>query len=125
MTVDATAPTIKIDGVENGGVADAVVTISEPSEQATVEVYFNGELIPYELGQELFEYGEYRVVVTDQAGNVSEYFFTLEHILNGGAIALIVIAILVVVGVIVTVVIMRKKGKFGKNKAEKETEKKD
>lgn len=125
LLLDATPPTIVIDGVENGGVADAVVTLSEPSEQATVEVYFNGELIPYELGQELSEYGEYRVVVTDQAGNVSEYSFTLEHILNGGAIALIVIVILVVIGVIVAVVIMRKKGKFGKNKSEKDTEKND
>ena len=51
--------------------------------------------------------------------------FTLEHILNGGATALIVIVILVVIGVTAAVVIMRKKGNFGKNKAEKATEKKD
>ena len=38
---------------------------------------------------------------------------------NGGAIALLVIAVLVVIGVVVTAVIMRKKGKFGKNKSEK------
>ena len=125
LSLDATAPTIVIDGVENGGVADAVVTLSEPSEQATVEVYFSGELIPYELGQELSEYGEYRVVVTDEVGNVSEYTFTLEHILNGGAIALIFIVILVVIGAVVAVVILRKKGKFGKNKSEKNTENKD
>lgn len=119
LTLDATAPTIVLTGVDNGGVADAIVTIGEPSEQANISVYFNGEQIDYELGQELSEYGEYRVVVTDAAGNVSEYSFTLEHILNGGAVALLVIGIILAVGAVVTVVIMRKKGKFGKSKNEK------
>ena len=58
-------------------------------------------------------------MLTDELGNSTEYTFEILYSVNGGAIALIVIAILVAVGVIVTVVIMRKKGKFGKNTAEK------
>lgn len=125
LSLDATAPAVTIDGAKLNGEANGPATISEPDEPATVEVYFNGELIDYELGSELTEYGEYRVVITDEAGNVSEYTFTLAHVLNGGAVALIVIGILVLIGVIVLIVIMRKKGKFGKNKKEKKTEQKD
>ena len=58
-------------------------------------------------------------MLTDELGNSTEYTFEILYSVNGGAIALIVIAVLVVIGVVVTVVIMRKKGKFGKNKSEK------
>lgn len=119
LSLDATAPTVVIDGTKLNGKTNGPAVISEPDESAVVEVYFNGEKIEYELGGELTEYGDYRVVLTDAAGNVSEYSFTLAHVLNSGAIALIVIMILVVIGVTVTTVIMRKKGKFGKNKEEK------
>lgn len=105
--------------MKDGGVSGKAVTLDNLSEQATVEVYKDGELIEYELGSELKEYGEYRVVVTDEAGNQSEYGFTLKHVLNGGAVALIVIGIVVLVGGVAAVLIMRKKGIFGKIKAKK------
>ena len=128
LELDATAPTIELKGVENGGVAGGKVSIDKPSETAKIEVYKDGELIEYELGGELNEYGEYRVIVTDSVGNTSEYSFTLAHVLNGGAIAFIVIGILALAGAIVLIVVMRKKGKFGKNKGLKtdsKTAKKD
>ena len=119
VTVDATAPAATLTGVENGGTTKGAVTLSDLTEKATVEIYKNGEKIEYSLGDELTEVGQYRIVLTDELGNSAEYTFEILYSVNGGAIALIVIAILVVVGVIVTVVIMRKKGKFGKNKEEK------
>ena len=122
VTVDATAPAATLTGVENGGSTKGGVTLSDLTEKATVEVYKDGEKIEYSLGSELTEVGQYRVVLTDELGNSTEYTFEILYSVNGGAVALIVIAVLVVVGVIVTVVIMRKKGKFGKNKAEKNSE---
>ncbi len=119
LELDSTAPTLELIGVKDGGVSGKSVTLDNLSEQASVEVYKDGELIEYELGSELKEYGEYRVVVTDEAGNQTEYTFTLKHILNGGAVALIVIGIIVLVGGVAAVLIMRKKGIFGKIKAKK------
>ena len=119
VTVDATAPAATLTGVENGGTTKGGVTLSDLTEKATVEVYKDGEKIEYSLGDELTEVGQYRIVLTDELGNSAEYTFEILYSVNAGAVALIVIAVLVVVGVIVTVVIMRKKGKFGKNTAEK------
>lgn len=112
LTLDTTAPTITLNGIKNGGVADGIVTITEPNEEVIVNVYKNGELIDYELGQELSDYAEYQVIVTDSAGNISEYSFTLKHLLNGGSVALIVIGILVGIGIVITIIFLRKKGKF-------------
>ena len=123
LELDNVAPTLELSGVKDGGVSGKAVTLDNLSEQASVEVYKDGELIPYELGNELTEYGEYRVVVTDEASNQTEYTFTLKHVLNGGAIALIVIGIVVLVGGVAAVLIMRKKGIFGKIKASKSASK--
>lgn len=123
LELDNVAPTLELSGVKNGGVSGKTVTLNNLSEPATVEVYKDGELISYELGNELKEYGEYLVVVTDEAGNQTEYTFTIKHILNGGAIALIVIGIIVTVGGVAAVLVMRKKGIFGKIKASKSASK--
>lgn len=119
VTVDATAPTLKIDGVENGGKTMGGVILSELTESATIEVYRDGEKIEYTLGSELTEVGQYRVVVTDEIGNSSEYTFEIEYSMNGGIIALIVIAAIAVVALVVVLIIrQKKKGK----KAEEATE---
>ncbi len=124
LELDNIAPTLELIGVKDGGVSGKAVTLDNLSEQATVEVFKDGELTPYELGSELKEYGEYRVVVTDEAGNQTEYSFTLKHVLNGGAVALIVIGIVVLVGGVAAILVMRKKGIFGKIKAKKTDSKK-
>lgn len=112
ITIDTTAPQIKLQGVQNGGIVDGKVTITEASEIASIEVYKNGKLIDYELGQEISEYANYRIVVTDKAGNVTEYAFILKHLLNGGSVALIIIGVLFTIGIFISVFILRKKGKF-------------
>ena len=119
VTVDSTAPAITLTGVENNGSTKGSVILSDLTENATVEIYKNGEKINYKLGDELTEDGQYRVVLTDELGNTSEYNFEILYSVNAGAVALIVIVLLVAIGGIVTVIVMRKKGKFGKNKAEK------
>lgn len=116
VTVDETAPTLTLTGVENGGATKDAVVLSDMSETADMKVYKNNVEISYNLGDELTEEGVYKVVLTDDCGNVTEYTFEILHSMNGGAIALIIIGVLLVAGVIVLVVIMRKKGKFGKSK---------
>ena len=119
VTVDCTAPTLKLDGVENGGTTKGGVILSELTESATVEVYRDGKKIEYTLGSELTEVGQYRVVVTDEIGNSSEYTFAIEYSMNGGIIALIVIAAIAVVALVVVLIIRQKKKS---EKAEEPTE---
>ena len=97
VTVDATAPTLTLNGVENGGATTDAVTLTDVSEEAEVVVTLNGEQIEYTVGDELTELGEYKVTVTDAYGNATEYDFTIE---KGANIALIVILIILGVAAI-------------------------
>lgn len=57
----ATAPSISLNGVENGGETKDAVIIGDLSEDATVKVTKDGEEIAYKLGDEITEPGEYKV----------------------------------------------------------------
>ena len=108
VTVDGTAPTITLGGVENGGATKDAVTIGNPSEDATVKVTLNGEPVEYTLGDEITEPGEYKVTVTDEIGNTAEYSFTIEKSISVGAIIGIILGILGVVGVVVVIILKKK-----------------
>lgn len=108
LRLDTIAPSLTLVGVKNGGVADGTVTITEPSENSSITVYKNGEKIDYEFGQALTDYGQYRVLLRDEAGNVSEYSFTLKHVLNGGAVAIIIIGIVSLLAAAVFVFLARR-----------------
>ncbi len=108
VTVDGTAPTLTLSGVENGGKTKDEVTLSGLSEKAEMKVYRGDTEIEYELGGKLTELGRYKVVLTDECGNVAEYEFEILYKMNGGTIALIIIGILVVVGIILAIVFGKK-----------------
>lgn len=123
LSLDTTAPTIVLNGIEDGGKGNVTVTISDLSEAGTVAVFKDGEQIEYNMGDELKEYGSYEVRVSDELGNERTYKFTLEYQMNGGAIALIVIGILAVVGVVIAIIfgkkaIYKKKGAQTPDEAE-------
>ena len=99
VTVDATAPTLVLNGVENGGSTTDVVILSDVSEEAEVKVFFNGEEIEYTVGDELSEVGEYKVVVTDACGNATEYTFNIEKGANIGLWVILGILALAGIGV--------------------------
>ena len=111
VTVDGTAPTITLSGVENGGATKDAVTIGNPSENATVKVTLNGEPVEYTLGDEITEPGEYKITVTDEIGNTAEYSFTIEKSIGVGAIIGIIFACILVIGGVV-VIILKKKNVF-------------
>lgn len=104
VTLDRVAPEIVLNGAENGGETKSEVVVESISEEADITVYFNGEKIEYRVGASVSELGEYRVVVTDAAGNTREYTFTIVYGLNGGAVALIVIFVILIVGIILGIV---------------------
>lgn len=114
VTVDATAPTLKLEGVENGGKTTGSVILSEPSETAEIKVYRGEEEIGYTPGEELTEAGTYRVETMDAAGNSAVYTFEIQSSIGGGIIALIVIAAIAVIGGAMLFVILKKR----KSKAE-------
>ena len=108
VTVDGTAPTLTLNGVENGGSTKDAVTIGNPSENATVKVTKDGEPVGYTLGDEIAEPGEYKVTVTDEIGNTAEYSFTIEKSISVGAIIGIILGVLGVIGVVVVIILKKK-----------------
>ena len=109
VTVDATAPTLKLEGVENGGKMTGGVVLSEPSETAEIKVYRGEEEIEYKLGETISEEGEYRVTITDECGNSAVYTFTIEAGTNWTLIILLVVFGSLVAGGLVFFFIRRKK----------------
>ena len=107
--MDATAPTLKIEGVENGGSTKGAVIISDVSSDATMKVYLDDLQIEYTAGDELTEVGKYRIVLEDGVGNVSEYSFEILWKIPAAAIVLIVVAVLGAAGAVVWLVISKKR----------------
>ena len=109
VNVDATAPTLKIEGVENGGSTKGAVIISDVSSDATMKVYLDDVQIEYTAGDELTDVGKYKVVLEDGVGNVSEYSFEILWKMPAAAIVLIVVAVLGAAGAVVWFVISKKR----------------
>ena len=109
VNVDATAPPLKIEGVENGGSTKGAVIISDVSSDATMKVYLDDLQIEYTAGDELTEVGKYRIVLEDGVGNVSEYSFEILWKIPAAAIVLIVVAVLGAAGAVVWLVISKKR----------------
>ena len=109
VTVDATAPTLKLDGVENGGSTKGAVVISDVSDDATMRVFLDDVQIEYTAGDELTEVGKYRIVLEDGVGNVSEYSFEILWKMPAAAIVLIVVAVLGAAGAVIWFVISKKR----------------
>lgn len=108
VELDGTAPSITLNGVENGGSTKDSVSIENPSENATVTLYKDGEEIRYTLGDEIAEAGLYKVTVTDEVGNTTEYTFTIEKSLGAGAIIGIIFGCIILVGGIVVFILKKK-----------------
>ncbi|MBQ3221205.1 MAG: hypothetical protein IJB34_04520 [Clostridia bacterium] len=109
ITVDGTKPTIKLNGVENGGKTENPVTITDLSEKGEVTVYLNNEKLLYELGNELTEDGKYRVVAMDECGNTTEYTFEIKANDSFKYIALATVAGIGVIGAVVFFILKKKK----------------
>lgn len=108
VTVDGTAPTLKLNGVENGGITKDGVKLTELSETAEVKVFKDGKEIEYKPGDEITEVGKYKVTATDECGNQTVYEFEIEKSVNGWLIAFIIIGVLVLAGGVTVFILKRK-----------------
>jgi len=130
FTLDTTPPTIELVGVVNGGRTSGSVIIRNPSEPVIMQVYLNGELIDYTLGEELTEIGLYHIVLIDNAGNKTEYSFEIIYSFNAAAVIFMVLLLLGIIGAIIFLLVKKKKLKLDflqkifkkKPEAEKEIE---
>lgn len=98
---DNTPPEITLIGVENG-IAKSAVTIEGLQEGDTITCFVNG--VQINASTTLKQSGSYELVVTDKAGNASNYTFRIKLYFNLSAwvaIALIVIILLVTCGYII------------------------
>ena len=109
FTIDKTAPTILLNGVENGGSTKGSVSITDLSEKATVKVVKDGQELAYNLGDELKGVGRYVITVTDQSGNVSNYSFEIVKDASVWTVVGIVFACAAALGGVV-VLILKKRG---------------
>ncbi|MCM1556933.1 MAG: hypothetical protein NC087_05305 [Anaeroplasma bactoclasticum] len=117
LTLDTTPPTIELVGVENGGATNKEVSTRNASEKPiTITATCNGNELEYELGGKLEDAGDYKLVVTDVAGNQTEYEFRIYYSFNGATIALFGGMLAIVVLIIIFLVGTRKG--FFKSKAE-------
>ncbi len=109
ITVDGTKPTLKLNGVADGGVTESTVTISDISEEATIQVTFNNENMLYEEGDAFTMEGKYVVRVTDTCGNFTEYTFQIKKSNSTGITAIAIIAGVAILGAVVFIILKKKK----------------
>ncbi len=96
ITVDNTPPTIEVQP-KNGGYTFA----NASKKDLTMVLYKDGEVVEGFTGADVTERGEYKLVLTDDVGNVKEYTFTVKYALNTFSIILIAVVSVVLIVVIV------------------------
>ena len=103
VTIDTSAPTATLSGVENGGITARNVSIKGLKSGDVVEIYKNGRLVSTtevsssNTAPEITTGGTYKVVIRSITGAQTEYSFTRKQIANVATSAFIIIASLVAV----------------------------
>lgn len=106
VTIDKTAPLIKLVGLNEKNEASHPVEITEIEAGATVNVTLNGKAIDFK--KKLVDSGKYKLLVRDEAGNETNYEFTILPYYNISSFVVFVLVVLVVVGICAYVVYLRK-----------------
>ena len=91
VSVDHTAPTLKLEAVKNG-VAKGPVDLFDAEGGASVIIYRNGDQISYT--KTLTKTGDYRIEVRDAAGNRSVYEFTIGIYFNFSGIMFLALVLI-------------------------------
>jgi hypothetical protein len=109
---------VTLAGVGNGGRTGGSVTSKNPTERADVTAYLNGTAFDYALGDTLAKEGSYRIVLTDRAGNSTEYVFEIAYAVNAsGTIVIVIVIASAAVGI--AVVCIKRRGKAFKTRPKK------
>ena len=105
VTVDNTPAEIVIEEGEDGS-----VTLSEISKSnVTILCTKDGEQIACDVGTTFTDNGKYKIVVTDELGNVAEISFDIPYKMSTISIIVIVIGAVAVIAAIIVIIIKRRK----------------
>ena len=107
VTIDTTPPTLTLSGLNDRNQARGPVTISDVEDGASAIITLDGKQITYR--SELTESGEYQIPLTDKAGNVSQYAFTILVYFDLNSLLFLGLAVLAVASVAVYIFISRKR----------------
>ena len=105
-TVDHTPPTLALENVVNG-LARGPVDISDLEEGCKIGITLNGGKMNYR--SELTLAGDYRIVLQDEAGNFTDYEFTILTYLDANSWIFFGLVLLVLAGVGAYLYIERKR----------------
>ena len=106
IAIDHTPPELTLTGVENGGRSQGKVTISDVERDSKIQIYLDGEPIQY--SSELTKNGTYRILLEDEAGNVSTYDFFIPVYFNVNGVLLILLVIAIIAAAIAYPLYVRK-----------------
>jgi hypothetical protein len=121
ITIDTTAPTLEIEGVENGGSTKNNVVLKNISESPyELNITVDGVNFEYKLGDKIEKSGYFVVTLKDEAGNSTTYTFTKEYSLNGPSIA--VLAGLGVLVVLLIILLVKSRHRYYQNEVVEEVE---
>ena len=116
--IDDTAPTAVLVGVEQKGTTRKNVTLEGLQAGDVVKIY-NGKKLEQTFKVEadgqsptIKEAGKYRVVITDEAGNTTEYRFTREFTTNTASNLLIILLLSLTVAGGFIYIVLRDKNKI-------------
>lgn len=109
VTIDRTPPAATLVGVENGGITREKVTLNGVEVGDLVEVYRDGELIFSQRATSkvvdppmIESSGDFRIVVTDEAGNSVEFTFQKQFATNlASNVIILMIMLLAVAGAMI------------------------
>ena len=103
LTVDTTPPVLTLEGVGEDGKARGPVTISGKGEYDTLNITKDGEPYSMIMSYTLTQSGRYVVTVSDEAGNVNTYQFTIMIYLDRNGWIFTAIFVLLIIGIVVYV----------------------
>ena len=107
VTVDTTPPVLELPELNGKNQARGPVSLKDIEEGASVSITLDGRAISYT--SKLTESGEYQVVLTDRAGNVSRYTFTILIYFNLSSWLFVAAVLLIAAAVGAYIFISRKK----------------
>ena len=106
VTVDHTAPTLKLEAVQDGYAAGPV-DISDLEQNTRISILLNGEPLGY--SKELTKSGTYQITLQDAAGNITTYHFVIRVYFNFNTFVFLFILVGVLAALTVYLVLSRKK----------------
>lgn len=107
LVIDRTAPTLQLEGVEDGKISGPV-SLTDLEQNATIQGTLEGEAISLEGKTKLTKSGRYRIQVSDAAGNMNSYSFTILIYLNNSSYIFIVLFIFLIIGIVLYLMLCRR-----------------